>query len=313
VVIGGDDPDNPTPIEFQSNANYIISSAGSSGLKVENLAITRNVAGSTGTGITPDGFAPVLFNNQIILQTGTWTQAYAPAGQPMAVIQNLFQGPFGTTVHAIGDDDIMVGNAILGCSGSATCLQSASDNAGAAVLFNIIDQEGATPTVLGGSTNNGIVGIRLYNTLLNGGGNGVVIGANFATIISGNLIGEASTLSGACWSSGTGAANLLGSGGEVHDSWRGNAADTCPTAAYDASLAVSPEGAATDINAGISTDPLFQNEGGLNFFPDNADMKSDLVFPGAAFPLLTTAEPVSTMTAGAAQRPGSSGVAAYAY
>jgi hypothetical protein len=306
IVIRGDDPDNPTPIQYQTNGNYFSQSLTAS-TKLENLHLIKDTAAGTTGSISATGVS-VVKNVRVSNTQGSWATAWgALQANPALVLGSEFLGPFTAGCASIDNDDLIVGNFMQGCSGSAAAISG-----GGALLFNIVDQAGANQILVSGAVNGGFGGLLLYNTLLNGGGSGIQLGTNFPTIVSGNLIGEASTLAGACFTGATGATNLLGGGGQAHVIWRGNAANVCPTARYAAGLDVSPSGAATDLDAGALFDPLFQDEGALDFFPTNALAKSNTLFPGITFPLLTPAQPISTMTAGAAQRPGG-GSGAYAY
>jgi hypothetical protein len=313
-LIRGDDPDNPTRLVVTFNGSLITQTTGNISVKVENLEFVRNVAGNAGValvGATSVANAAYTFKNVRVSQTsGTWANGWAAGGSPMVVMNSLFDGPFTSNCASLDDDDLIIATVMLGCSGTTSAILASVGN----VMFSIMDNGGANTPAFSGSTNNGAGGLRLFNTLLNIGTTAVNPGSNLDSAYSGNLIEEASTLSGACFSGGTGAADLLGAAGAGFPSniWRGNAADLCPTARYAGGLDTSTLGAATDLLAGAQFDPLFRDEGNLDFFPTNEATKSDLVFPGAAWPLLTPALPVSTMTSGAAQRVGG-GSSAYAY
>lgn len=303
IVIRGDDPDNPTEIQWGSNNDYI-SQAGANSTKVENISFIRNAAGTTGSPVFAATNGGVLKNIQVSNSVGQWIVGWNAGSQPVAVINSLFDGPFALGCSVSDDNDFIFSNSMLGCSGSGSALDGA-----VLAFFNIIDNEGDNGN--GAAVN----GIFLYNTLLGIGGSGTVaLGQQSATIVSGTLIGEASSLSGACFNTGSLAAvNLMGLAGEPHILWGGNAANECPTARYGNNLDLSPQGAPNDIDGGNQIDPTFTDEPNLDLFPLNTAVKDDSVFPGLAYPFQTPAEPQSTTTAGAAQLPGSGGVSAYAY
>jgi hypothetical protein len=308
IVIRGDDPDNPTPILYQTNGGYFAQSAASSA-KIENLHLIKDTAAGTSGALTVSGVSAVK-NVLTSNSQGSWATAYgALQANPALVISSQFTGPFTTSCGSSGEADVVIGNYFDGCSGSGAAFSSTGPPA---LLFNIINQAGVNQPIISGSLNNGFGGILMYNTLLDGGNAGVLVGANFLTIVSGNVINEASTLGAACWVGGAGASNLFGGSGEPHTVWQGNAANVCPTARYT-NIGTTPVGAATDIDTGLAVDPMFQDEAMLDYFPLNAELKSDLVVPGASFPLLTPPAPVSTLTSGAPQRPGGGGVDAYAF
>jgi hypothetical protein len=309
-VLTGDDPTNPPTITVTSNATYI-NEATPDNYKVENLNIVRNVAGTTGVGVFAAQGGGVVRNVNVSTTLGTWQQPQQDTSRPGMFLESLLVGPWGVSCMNPGDDSVVVANTYRGCSGSVSAFLSPS----AQIMFNIVDQGAVNLSVFSSSVNNGAGGIRMFNTLLAVGSSGIAPGANGTSIYSGNLISEASTLSGACFAAGANANALLGSVGFGQPSvlWLGNAANACPTARYTGGLESSSQGAATDIAAGVAVDPLFRDAASLDFFPLSALVKSDTVFPGVAYTFQTPAAPVSTNTAGASQRPGSGGASNYAY
>ena len=301
-VVRGDDPDNPTRILWGSNNQYL-QQAGSSSWKFENLDLVKNAAGTTGAPIILPNLGGVLKNIRVSNQTGQWNSAYIDGGSPGVVLLSLFSGAFAVNCRTLDDDDLVIGNFFDLCSGSGAAITLS----GAGVfLFNLLDN--------GGANVDGIDADRvvLFNTLLNIGRSAVSVNTASTSVFSGNLIGEGSTLGGNCFDTATSGSSELGGDGEPHVFWQGNNAHTCPTSRYNADLTSSPQGKALDIDAGSGADPSFTDSGASNFFPLNAAMKSDTVFPGLAFPFQTTAAPVSVPTAGAAQRLPA-GASAYAF
>jgi hypothetical protein len=309
-VLTGDDPDNPPTITVTSNAAYI-NEATPDNYKLENLDIIRNAAGTTGIGVTAGQGGGVIRNVNMSTILGQWVQPQQDNSRPGMFIESLLVGPWATSCLNNSDDSVVIDNTYLGCSGTTAAFLSPSGE----IMFNIIDQGGVNQTVFTSAVNNGAGGIRMYNTLLDVGASGIAPGANGTSVYSGNLISEASTLSGACFNGGTNANALMGSVGFGQPSviWSGNAANLCPTARYAGGIDITSQGAPTDVNAGALTDPLFRDAASLDYFPLNADLKSDTVFPGTTYTFQTPAAPVSTMTSGAAQRPGGGGLSAYAY
>lgn len=314
-VIRGDDADNPTPIEVQFNGNYIFGTSGTISVKYENLEFIRNAAGTTGVPLAIGNGTDQspMGKNLIVRQiTGTWATAFSTGGRPDLLMSSQIYGSFTTACAPSNPEMFMINNYWEGCSGSSAAFTILENP----MLFNLIDNGGVNQSIFNGSVNNGAGGFVLYNTLLNSGAAGLQVGENGASIYSGNYLEEGSTLSAACWDAGTNGDDLLGAAGsgEPTNIWRGNAANVCTTARYGGGLDTSSQGAATDVDAGLQFDVLFQNAGALDFFPTNALAKSTTVFPGSAYPLLTPALPLSTMTVGAAQLPGGGGgVSAYAY
>lgn len=306
-LIRGDDPANPTRLVWQTNGNYIDEVSGASSVALENLHFVKDAVGTTGIPYELSGRGGYGRNLRVSNQTGQWSTGFGAATIPTLVLESLFTGPFRDgCVDTAADQHSFIGNTFLGCSGSREAIVTFSGGV-APFLFNILDQEGVDEKSFGGGTFDGFTGWLLFSTLLNSGGSGIQVGFAESTVISGFLVEEASTLSGSCFDAGTVGAPSFGGAGEAHALWRGNAANLCPTARYTNGLESSPEGSATDIDSGAQFDPLFQDEPNLDFFPLNTFAKTDLAIPGATFPYLTPAEPVSAWTVGAAQREGGAG------
>lgn len=305
IIVRGDDPTTRSVILWQSNANYLNTTESSGGWKVENLEIVKDAAGTLGFPVELKANG-VLKNVLIRSQTGTWNVGVDRSGSNSPLIlNNEIRGAFtaGTCTSAASDLDVIMGNYFDGCR--------IADVAGI-FAFNILNAGGASVTGIGVGTVGSLV---FHNTVLEAGQAGIDLNSFARTIVVGsNLVVESASLGSACLAASFAAAsNLLGENGNVPNIlWRGNNAFDCPNGRYDATLAATPQGEASDLVPGAGVDPDFRDALNLDFFPLNAALVDPAAFPGSTYPFLTPALPESIPTAGAPQR-SAGGAGAYAY